>query len=655
MQWTLGRKLFALSALGTVGTVLVAAVGTSGLMSARAGMNELVQSTHAQRLQMDADMMHDAVRGDVLNALLGTSTNNSEQVAEARAGLTEHAERLRRSMKDVQPMLEGEALASADSLAEPIERFLAAASAVIDAAEQNDSAAVAATKVEFTAYFDRLETGNELFGDAIATLAEETNAQTASLFRTLLTVLMVVAIVSAIAVFVVGRKVGHRIQTVTLNIASAVEQLQQRAVETLNGALRQLSQGDLSHDVSAELPTLSEEGSDELASLSATVNTIGARLQDSMTSHRLAMTTLRGMLQETDRVVREVRGGNISAAANASAFAGAYGELLQGFNDSQDACRRPVEEALAVLERVAERDLTSRMRGQYIGDHARLAQAVNNAVSNVADALHEVEVAAQQIASAAHEVSSGSENLANTASEQAASAEEITASMHEQTGMTQRSANNAAEVAGITQLVRDRVREGTDTMRELGGAMSRMNESAQRTARIVKTIDEIAFQTNLLALNAAVEAARAGDAGRGFAVVAGEVRELSLRAANAAKETAALIEETVASTHESTTLGERVRDQLGTIDTEVERVTTAVDAIAADTRQQRDAIAEVSRSVEHVSQLTQSAAANAEESASAAEELNAQAETMRTLVQRFQLQPERVTASRTERERLVLF
>lgn len=655
MQWTLGRKLFALSAIGTIGTVLVAAVGTSGLMSARSSMDDLVASTHAQRLQMDADMMHDAVRGDVLSALLGASTNDQSQVAEARDGLTEHADRLLASMKDVQPLLQGEALASADSLAEPIARYLAAANAVIEAAEQGDSTTIATANVEFTEYFDRLETGNELFGDAITALAERTNAETASLFDSLLSVLLIVAALSSIAVFVVGRQVGRRIQRVTLDIAVAVQQLQTRAVDTLNSALRRLAEGDLSQEVTAELPTLSESGSDELASLSATVNAIGTRLQDSMTSHRLAMTTLRGMLGETDRVVRDVRGGNMSSEAQAGRYAGAYGELLQGFNDSQEAFRRPVEEALSVLERVAARDLTPRMRGQYVGDHARLATAVNHAVANVADALHEVDVAAQQIASAAHQVASGSETLANTASEQAASSEEITAAMHEQTGMTQRSAGNADEVAGIAQLVRDRVRAGTDTMRSLDDAMSRMSESAQRTARIVKTIDEIAFQTNLLALNAAVEAARAGDAGRGFAVVAGEVRELSLRAATAAKETAALIEETVASTLESTTLGERVRDQLGTIDAEVERVTSAVGAIATDSRQQRDAIAEVSRSVEHVGQLTQSAAANAEESASAAEELNAQAETMRTLVQRFQLHPERVTSAHSERDRLVLF
>jgi methyl-accepting chemotaxis protein len=140
-----------------------------------------------------------------------------------------------------------------------------------------------------------------------------------------------------------------------------------------------------------------------------------------------------------------------------------------------------------------------------------------------------------------------------------------------------------------------------------------------------------------LALNAAVEAARAGDAGRGFAVVADEVRQLAIRAAAAAAETSTLIEETVSTSRTSTDISRQVRDQLGTVDEDVERVTILVQAIATDCESQRDQIREVGGAVEEVSNLTQRVAANAEESASASEELNAQATTMQELVQRFKV------------------
>jgi methyl-accepting chemotaxis protein len=165
--------------------------------------------------------------------------------------------------------------------------------------------------------------------------------------------------------------------------------------------------------------------------------------------------------------------------------------------------------------------------------------------------------------------------------------------------------------------------------------MDRMTTSAQRTAQIVKTIDEIAFQTNLLALNAAVEAARAGDAGRGFAVVADEVRQLAIRAASAARETSVLIEETVSTTRASTDISRQVREQLGTVDLDVERVTMLVGTVADDCAQQHDQIRDVGAGVDQVNQQTQGLASSAEEAASAAEELNAQASTMRDLVRRF--------------------
>jgi methyl-accepting chemotaxis protein len=477
----------------------------------------------------------------------------------------------------------------------------------------------------------------EKFGDSIEASAKATDERNASTFSWLTRLLIAATVATAAAVFFVGQQVGQRIQRTTVAIAAAVEHLQHHAVAPLGIAMSRLAEGDVKADVAATTLSVPVTGHDELASLATAVNAIGVRTTDTVEAYGRAMLALRGLLEETQRVVEQTKGGDLNAVADADRFAGAYGQLLRGFNAAQESTRRPVDGALEVLELAAARNLSHRVEGEFKGDHARLTSAVNLAITNIADALHEVEVAAEQIAGASNEVATGSQTLADGASAQAAAVEEITAAVQEQASVTARTAGNADEARELTVHVRERVRSGAASMRDLDGAMGRMSDSTKRTALIVKRIDEIAFQTNLLALNAAVEAARAGDAGRGFAVVADEVRQLAIRAADAARETSSLIEETVLNTRASSDIGRRVGEHLGTVETEIERVATVVEEIAGDCTLQRDQINEVRRAVEQVSLLTQRAAASSEESASASEELNAQAAAMRDLVQQFQV------------------
>ncbi len=637
IHWTLGRKLLGLAALGAVGTMIVAGVGDFGLRSARRGVDALMVSTRAQRLQMDADMMHDALRADVLATVLGTATRDTAMVRESEVGFKEHGERFLKSIAEARALSKGVTLALIDSLKAPVETYLADGKTVIAAAVAHDTAALSQKQAAFLVQFSLLEGGMEKFGDSIAADAESTNASNDALFTWLTRTLLAVTLITAAIVFRVGQQAGRRIQSATVAIVASVEHLQQNAVSALGDAMTRLAAGDVQEQVVATAQPVVVTGTDELATLATTVNSIGRHTIATVEAHHQAMQTLRAMLEETERAVAAAQNGDLAARADDASFPGAFGQLLHGFNEAQAAMRLPVEAALVVLEEAAERNLSHRVDGDYKGDHARLAGAVNLAIGNLAGALHEVEVAAEQIAGASHEVADGSQALADSASAQAASVEEITAAVQEQASVTTRTAGNAEEARTLTLQVRERVRSGAATMRDLDGSMSRMAESAKKTAQIVKRIDEIAFQTNLLALNAAVEAARAGDAGRGFAVVADEVRQLAIRAAEAAQETSALIDQTVLTTRQSTDLSRLVGEHLGTVEADVDRVTAVVGEIASDCTLQRDQIAEVSRAVEQVSQLTQRAAASAEESASASEELNAQAATMRDLVQQFQV------------------
>jgi methyl-accepting chemotaxis protein len=174
-------------------------------------------------------------------------------------------------------------------------------------------------------------------------------------------------------------------------------------------------------------------------------------------------------------------------------------------------------------------------------------------------------------------------------------------------------------------------------MQSLSAAVDRIKQSADATAKIVKTIDEIAFQTNLLALNAAVEAARAGDAGKGFAVVAEEVRNLAMRSAEAAKNTAELIEGSVKNAVEGVTINQEVLANLEEINKQVNQVSEVMAEIAAASDQQSQGVEQINSAIGQMNQVTQQTAANSEESAAAAEELSGQSEEMVSLVGSYQL------------------
>lgn len=237
-----------------------------------------------------------------------------------------------------------------------------------------------------------------------------------------------------------------------------------------------------------------------------------------------------------------------------------------------------------------------------------------------------------QTTSAAAEISSSSQSLAEGASEQAASLEETSASLEEMSSMTKRNADNAQNANQLATGARQAADTGATDMHAMSDAMNAIKASSDDISKIIKTIDEIAFQTNLLALNAAVEAARAGEAGMGFAVVADEVRNLALRSAQAAKETAAKIEDSIQKSDHGVQISSKVAKNLQEIVAKVRQVDELVSQIATATKEQSQGISQVNTAVSQMDKVTQGNAASAEESASAAEELNAQAITLRGIV-----------------------
>ncbi len=238
----------------------------------------------------------------------------------------------------------------------------------------------------------------------------------------------------------------------------------------------------------------------------------------------------------------------------------------------------------------------------------------------------------EQVKGGAGQVSSSSQSLAEGASEQAASLEETSSSLEEMSSMTQRNAENAGKVKELGSEARAAGDTAVGDMQAMRTAMDAIKTSSDDIAKIIKTIDEIAFQTNILALNAAVEAARAGEAGAGFAVVADEVRSLAQRCAQAAKETATKIEDSVNKSANGVEISARVAKSLEEIVGKARQVDELAGEVAAASKEQTQGISQVNMAVSQMDKVTQSNAANAEESAAAAEELNAQAEAMKDAV-----------------------
>jgi methyl-accepting chemotaxis protein len=255
-----------------------------------------------------------------------------------------------------------------------------------------------------------------------------------------------------------------------------------------------------------------------------------------------------------------------------------------------------------------------------------VTRPIHRAIGELSEGTYKVSEAASQVASASMQVAEG-------ASEQAAFIEETSSSLEELSSMTRQNADHSGQADRLMKEANASVHQANQSMTGLTGSMQEISQASEQTFKIVKTIDEIAFQTNLLALNAAVEAARAGEAGAGFAVVAGEVRNLAMRAAEAAKNTARLIGDTIAAVKNGNAITQATQAAFKENMEISSKVSALVEEIAGASREQAEGIEQINKAVSDMDRVTQQNASRAEESASAAQEMSAQAGHMKRYVQ----------------------
>jgi methyl-accepting chemotaxis protein len=587
---TINHKVMA---TGIAVLLLCAATAGAGMWVARdltQGLQTALRSSQVLRNHMQADMMHDALRADVLSAMLATNPANGVAMSDVDKDLKEHSDDFKDAIEKNQKLATDSATRQVlTQVQEPLEAYIAGAQHIVSLAATDPAAAQAALPA-FRHQFSVLEVAMSKATDTIEAEARTSAAKAeakSKLAQSAMAGLLALGVAFAIALIVFARR------TVVGPILELTEDMRQLAAGRTEIALK------------------------------------GANRQDEVGDISRAVRAFQGVI--VDKARQDSEAAEQRRLAEADAEARTEAERAERARE-----QAKVVDALATgLERLAEGDLTQHLPNPFAPEYEKLRADFNAAVAKLQEAMGVISNNAAQISSGADEIAMASDDLSRRTEQQAASLEETAAALDQITATVKTTAESANHARAVVETAKSGANNGGDVVRQAVDAMGEIEKSAQEISQIIGVIDEIAFQTNLLALNAGVEAARAGEAGRGFAVVASEVRALAQRSAEAAKEIKALISASTAQVGSGVDLVGRTGQSLSAIVAQIGQIDGLVTEIAASAQEQASGLAQVNGAVNQMDQVTQQNAAMVEQSTAATHSLKGEAAELQRLIGGF--------------------
>lgn len=575
--------------------VLAGGAAGAGLWSATTlteNVSSVARVADILRNHMQADMMHDALRADVLSAMLAQDPAADIDIKNVNADLTEHISSFRSSLaanKELATEPSIDVVLSA--LDRPLESYIDGAASIVGEASTEPAKALAALPA-FKAQFSTLETAMEQAGDSIQALSDKVMRDSDALsffIDKMLIGIFGATVIAALALLYISSK------TII------------KPIKTLSNDMQQLADGR------TDIVLQGTDRNDEIGDMAGAVEVF-----------RIAAISNKKL--EADAILQRER---------ADADRGRLAE------EAEAAARLKLQQATSSLatglQRLASGDLGFQLLEPFAQDFESLRHDLNTAVEQLSETLTSVAHAAGVIESGTREISMSSDDLSKRTEQQAASLEETAAALDEITANVSNASKRADEARSVAIIANTSAAHSGAVVANAIDAMQRIEESSSQIANIIGVIDEIAFQTNLLALNAGVEAARAGEAGKGFAVVAQEVRELAQRSAKAAKEIKGLIRNSTTEVESGVKLVRETGEALKTIEKYVISINQHMDAIATSSREQSLGLAEVNTAVNQMDQVTQRNAAMVEETNAASATLAGESRKLHELISQFQL------------------
>ncbi len=348
------------------------------------------------------------------------------------------------------------------------------------------------------------------------------------------------------------------------------------------------------------------------------------------------LTAVAAPLNEVSDAMLEMSKGNFDTGVTGN-YKGDYAVVKDSLNKTIGAIASYIKEINVVLAAVAGGNLCQSIQREYVGDFASIKESINTICRSLNKTMVDISASTNQVFNGAKQISESAMHLAEGATVQASSIEELTASIENMNEQIQNTAKNSQAAKDLSDHSMSNAKQGNEEMKAMLKSMDEIKLASDNIMRIIKVIDEIAFQTNLLALNAAVEAARAGAQGKGFSVVAEEVRDLAVRSQNAAKESSAFIEDSLAKVNAGIQTAKGTAAALNTIVSSASEVSDVITKIAFTSQGQAESISQITMGLNQISQVVQSNSSTSEESAAAAQELNSQAEMLRQKITYFKL------------------